>query len=298
MKPESRGLLDRLGGPVIVFGVVGLVVGAALVPYAWNTTRGPDGTVAVIEVHGTINGDTATAAIDAMREARQNESIEAVVLDVNSRGGTASASEQLYLAVKETKQEMPVVASVTGLAASGGYYTSAPADAIYVAPANAIGSIGVRATVPPQDTPDNQITSGPDKYSTATESEARQRVETLRRAFVGAVYEERSDELELSREELSHGKVYSGSEGVELGLADEVGGIDAAIDDAAGRAGLSDYETTRVESPSPSTLSQIGLNASESDGPTVESVRYFMIHGQLNVGGSADRTEVTRNGTN
>jgi len=303
MSEGSRGLLDSLGGPVVVFGVVGLVVSAGLVPYAWNATQGPDGTVAVIEVHGTINGETATAAIDAMREARQNESVAAVVLDINSRGGTAAASEQLYLAVKQTKQEMPVVASVTGLAASGGYYTSAPADAIYVAPANAVGSIGVRATVPPSDTPDNQITSGPDKYVTATESEARQRVETLRRAFVGAVYEERGDQLELSRAELSHGKIYSGSEGVEVGLADEVGGIDAAISDAAQRADLSDYETVRMESPTPSTLSQIGLNGSGSnstagDGPTVESVRYFMVHGQLNGHGSANVIEVNTNGTN
>ncbi|WP_197409767.1 ATP-dependent Clp protease proteolytic subunit, partial [Haloferax profundi] len=105
-------------------------------PTVWERATGPDGTVAVIEMHGTITGDTATVVVDNLREARQNDSIEAVVLDINSPGGAASASEQLYLAVKRTQQEMPVVTSVTGMAASGGYYMTAPADHIYVTPAS------------------------------------------------------------------------------------------------------------------------------------------------------------------
>ena len=307
MKPDSPSLLERLGGPVVVFGVIGLVVSAGLVPYVWGATTGPDGTVAVVEVHGLIDGETATAAIDALREARHNDSVKAVVLDVNSRGGTAAASEQLYLAVKRTQQAMPVVASVTGMAASGGYYTSVAADEIYVAPANAIGSVGVRAVVPPQGAPDNEITSGPDKTTSATTNEARRRVETLRRAFVGAVFAERGDELDLSREELSHAKVYSGSRGVDLGLADEIGGIDAAINQAAQQATLDDYETTRMESPTQSPLAQIGLNASQPshtttalsvDSTGIDAVRYLMVHGQLTTPGAAEETEVSANGTN
>ena len=293
---RDPGLLDRLGGPVVVFGVVGLLVGAALVPYAWGASTSPDGTVAVVEVHGTINGDTAAAAMDDLREARQNESIEAVVLDVNSRGGLASVSEQLYLAVKQTSEQMPVMVAVTGSALSGGYYTSAPADEIYVTPASTVGSVGVRAVVPPQGAPDNQITTGPDKTTTATQAEARRRVEALRRAFVGSVSQERN--TSLSPSELSYAKVYSGSNGVELGLADEVGGLDAAIGAAAEEAGLSDYETVRMESPTASPLSQIGLNASGGGTVDVDTTQYFMLHGQLDVSDSATQIEVTVNGTN
>ena len=293
---RDPGLLDRLGGPVVVFGVVGLLVGAALVPYAWGASTSPDGTVAVVEVHGTINGDTAAAAMDDLREARQNESIEAVVLDVNSRGGLASVSEQLYLAVKQTSEQMPVMVAVTGSALSGGYYTSAPADEIYVTPASTVGSVGVRAVVPPQGAPDNQITTGPDKTTTATQAEARRRVEALRRAFVGSVSQERN--TSLSPSELSYAKVYSGSNGVELGLADEVGGLDAAIGAAAEEAGLSDYETVRMESPTASPLSQIGLNASGGGTVDVDTTQYFMLHGQLDVSDSAAQIEVTVNGTN
>jgi protease-4 len=299
---RDTGLLDRVGGPVVVFGVVGLLVGAALVPYAWGASTGPDGTVAVVEMHGTITGDTAAAAMEDLREARQNDSIEAVVLDINSPGGLASASEQLYLAVKQTSEQMPVAVSVTGTAASGSYYMSAPADRIFVTPASSVGSVGVRAVVPSEGAPDNQITTGPDKTTTATEDEARRRVETLRRAFVGSVVEER--DLNISASDLSYAKVYSGTRGVQLGLADEVGGLEAAIGTAAERAELSDYETVRMESPTPSPLRQIGLNATGATTEAtfeytgVDTTQYLMLHGKLNAPDTAAQIEVTANGTN
>lgn len=302
----SGSALDRVGGPVVVFGVVGLLVSAAVVPFVWSAATAPEGTVAVIEMHGTITTETATAAIEDLREARHNDSIKAVALDIDSPGGVASGSEQLYLAVKRTQEVMPVVVAVTGVAASGSYYMSAPADNIYVSPASVVGSIGVRGVVPPQGTPAGEITTGPDKGSTSTTAEARRRVETLRRAFVGAVLEERGETLALSAEEVSYAKVYSGSRGVELGLADDIGGIDTAIDDAAQRAGLSDYETVRMESPSPSVLGQLGLNASGQRATTemtfqytgVDTVQYLMIHGQLQTPDTAATIEVTANGTN
>jgi protease-4 len=183
---------------------------------------------------------------------------------------------------------------------------SAPADRIYVSPASVVGSIGVRGVVPPQGTPNGEITTGPDKGSTSTTAEARRRVETLRRAFVGAVTDERDEELELTREEISYAKVYSGARGVELGLADEVGGIDTAVDDAAQRAGLSEYETVRMESPTPNVLSQIGLNFFNDTATTemtfeytgVDTVQYLMIHGQLHTPETATTIEVTANDTN
>jgi protease-4 len=294
-------LLDRLGGPVLVFGVIGLIVGAAFVPFVWDTSTQPDGTVAIIEMHGTIDADTATKAIDDLREARQNDSIKAVTIDINSRGGLASVSEQLYLAVHKTSQEMPVTVAVTGSALSGGYYMSAPADAIYVSPASTVGSVGVRATIPTGGTPDNQITTGPDKAMGSTVAETRQRVETLRRAFVNTVIEERGDQLALSASELSYAKIYTGTRGVELGLADEIGGIDAAIGASADQAGLSDYRTVRMESPSQGTLGQLGLNTSGqmANGQiSVQTTQYLMVHGKLNAHSTADTIEVKGNGTN
>jgi len=298
-RTAARGVVSAT---VLVLVVVGVVVGAALAPYAWNYATQADGNVAVVEVHGTITGETATGVVDNLREARQNDSIDAVVLDVDSPGGTASASEQLYLAVKRTAAEMPVVTSVTGTAASGSYYAAAPSDDIYVTPASVVGSVGVRATLPSSDVPSGQVVTGPDKNGGSTHDEVRQRVETLRRAFVGSVFAERGDRIDLTREELSHAKVYSGASGVNLGLADDVGGIDTAIAAAADEAGLADYGVTRMDAPQPSVLSQLGLSTGDgaSAEPTtervfdyrgVDTVQYLMLHGAIRT----PDTEVTTN---
>ncbi|MCD2201356.1 S49 family peptidase [Halobacterium sp. KA-4] len=290
----------------LVLIVVGLLVGVAVAPQAWDRATEPDGTVAVVELHGSITGDSATAVIDDLRDARQNDSIQAVVLDVNSPGGTASASEQLYLAVKRTAGEMPVVASVTGTAASGSYYAAAPADDIYVTPASVVGSIGVRATLPSASIPEGQVVTGPDKVGGSTPDEVRQRVETLRRAFVGSVFAERGDRIELTREEVSHAKVYAGASGVENGLADEIGGVDTAIGAAADDAGLSNYDVVRMEAPQPSVLAQLGLSADTTGDATteqtfeyrgVDTVQYLMLHGTITTDTARNATEVTANAT-
>ncbi|WP_353633412.1 S49 family peptidase [Halobacterium sp. NMX12-1] len=292
-------------GVTLVLVVVGVVVGVAFAPQAWGYATEPDGTVAVVELHGSITGDSASAVVDDLREARQNDSVQAVVLDVDSPGGTASASEQLYLAVKRTAGEMPVVASVTGTAASGSYYAAAPADDIYVTPASVVGSIGVRATLPSGGLPAGEVVTGPDKGSGSTPDEVRQRVETLRRAFVGSVFAERGDRIELTREEVSHAKVYAGANGVQNGLADEIGGIDTAISAAADDAGLSDYDVVRMEAPQPSVLSQLGLatDGESADATTeqvfeyrgVDTVQYLMLHGTIETDAAANETGVTAN---
>jgi protease-4 len=199
----------------------------------------PDGSVAVVSVQGTISSTSADPVIDNLREARQNDSIRAVVLDVNSGGGTVAASEALYLAVRRTAAVMPVAATVDDIAASGAYYTVLPSDRIYVKPGSVVGSVGVRATVPGQGVPANEIVTGPDKNGGGTEGDTRQRVEEMRRAFVGSVTEHR--DLAVSAERLSYAKVYSGARGVNLGFVDRVGGRSAAVQFAATEAGLDDY---------------------------------------------------------
>jgi protease-4 len=105
----------------------------------------------------------------------------------------------------------------------------------------------------------------------------------------------------ISSEELSYAKVYSGRRGIDLGLADRIGGLGAAIETAADQAGISNYETVRMESPTPSVLSQIGLNASEGasvNSTDIDMTRYFMLHGQIDSLTAADQTEVRANATN
>ena len=262
-----RKTLGTIAGSYVTVIVVALLVAAAFAPTAWGTTSGPDGTVAVIEVDQMITEPVADEVAADLREARRNDSIDAVVLRVDSPGGGVAASERLSLAVERTADEMPVVTSVGSMAASGGYYLSAPSDEIYVTPGSWAGSIGVRLTHAEQPPMDQEITTGPDKNNMFTEEEATQQADQLQQAFIGSVMEHRGDELELSETELGYAKVYTGIDSVENGLADEIGDTEAAIGAAAEMAGLDDYEIVEMEREQP--VQQFVMADGSGDGPEI-----------------------------
>jgi len=143
--------------------VLAVVAGLVVAPSVYGAVTGPDGTVAVVEIDGSIDSATAQHVEDNLREARNNDSIEAVVLEVDSGGGLPAQSERMYAAVDRTASVMPVIATVDTPGASGAYLAIAPADKIYVAPsAQAVGSVGVAGTAPAPNGP-NAGTTGPDK---------------------------------------------------------------------------------------------------------------------------------------
>jgi protease-4 len=240
-----------------------ILLSAVLAPVAYDRATAPDGTVAVITIEGTISSGTVAPIQEDLREARENESIDAVVLNVDSPGGGAAASEQLYLSVQRTAEVMPVVASVKSAGASGAYYAMLPASDIYVTPASIVGSVRVLGAAPAPPFP-GEVTSGPDKSST-TADRRRAQIETLKNAFVGSVVKHRGDDLELSRAEVAHGKVYTGARAVENGMADEVGSTTDAIQRAAEAADLDDYAVHRKEPPRTGGI----LLLSTEDGGTV-----------------------------
>lgn len=266
---------DTSMGTYLVLVVVGVLVGAVIAPVAVGLGgSAAASTVAVIPVQGSIEGGSAAAVTAQIERARADPSVEAVVLLVNSPGGAASASETQYLAVKRLVAEKPVVASVAGVAASGAYYTMAPADAIYVKPSSIVGSVGVLATLPQQVEPNNIISAtGPDKLSSDSIRRFKYTTETLKRAFANAVIESRGDRLELSRAELTDAGVYSGAVAVQNGMADHIGDRQSAVAAAAERAGLDRY-TVEVFRPETDGSVQFVSQAAyvASDAPQKELV--------------------------
>lgn len=270
---DSNGTQHRTA-IVAVAVVAALLAGTVLAPLAWDYTTGPDGTVAVVTLEGPITAQSAEPVIEDLREARTNESIDAVVLRVNSPGGAVAASESLYLAVQQTSAEMPVVTNVAGTAASGGYMAVLGSDQVYATPSAVVGSVGVYGTLPPAQlsSVDNFVTSAPTKGTAGSEADVRQRIDRIKQRFVGLVMDERGSNLTVDRERVSRAKVYTGSRAVELGFADEVGGRQAAIQSAAQRADLDDYRVVSLGSDEPSLG---GLFAAEN----VDTTRYFALHG-------------------
>ena len=282
---------DATGRSLATYGIVvvaAVLIGTVLAPYAWGVLAddGPSDAVAVVDVSGSITADYVDSLRDTLRDVRSNESIKAVVLRVDSPGGSAAASESLYMAVDKTAEEMTVVATVDGVSASGSYYGIVPSERIFVKPASMVGSVGVFATVP-TTVPDGYVRSGPDKGTRGTVDDVRQTVEQLKRAFLETVYTHRGETISLDREQLAHGNVYTGTESISNGLADEIGSRDSAIAYAAEQAGLDQYAIVERETQ------QTGvILLSQSNGTTtvrtqddpfgyrgVETTNYLMLWG-------------------
>lgn len=240
----SDALTDRQQVGVVV--LTGLLVGAVLAPVAYSTTDGTTNIVAVVEIDGPIESSLADNVESELTDIRQNDSVKAVVLKMDTPGGAPAASERLYTAVQRTAQNKTVVASVQGVSASGGYYAMLPTEDIYVLPTSAVGSVGVAAGAP-QAAPPERGPSGPDKRGINNiEQWAVQ--QTLADTFINTVMEQRGDEIELSRSQVARANTYLGTEAIQNGFADEIGSIDAAIKGAAEEEGLDEYQVDRRES--------------------------------------------------
>ncbi len=204
---------------------------------------------------GTGEAIASEKMIRDLRKLQQDENVKAVVMRVNSPGGSAYASEQIWHAVKELKAEKPVIVSMGDYAASGGYYIACIADTI-VAQANTLtGSIGIFGMIPNLKGLTDKIGLDFDvvktnKYSdfgnltrafNAEESEIMQ--EYLNQGY--ALFLNRCAEGRgVSAEEIhsvAQGRVWTGDKALELGLVDVLGGLDTALEIAIRKAGVEKY---------------------------------------------------------
>ncbi|MFT3905346.1 MAG: signal peptide peptidase SppA [Steroidobacteraceae bacterium] len=209
---------------------------------------------------GTIGGDSTS---ELLRKAREDQDVKAVVLRVDSPGGSVFASEQIYREVQALKSAgKSVVVSMSDLAASGGYYIAAPADAIFASANTITGSIGVFAGLPTFDRTLAKIGVNVDGVGTTALSGA-QRVDRplssdmqlVLQATVEHTYGEFLQRVAAGRkkevaavDQMAQGRVWAGSDALGLGLVDRIGSYEDAVADAAKRAGLgSDYRVRRVE---------------------------------------------------
>jgi protease IV len=132
-----------------VLGVVGALIGVVGLAYAFGGRQllgGGSEHVARLRIQGFISGDDRTLRL--IRDVRLSKSVKAVIVQIDSPGGTVSGSEAIYLALRQLASEKPTAAVVTGLAASGGYIAAAAADRIVAQQTSLVGSIGVLFQIP------------------------------------------------------------------------------------------------------------------------------------------------------
>ena len=219
--------------------------------------------VAVLYAEGTISdsgseGIVGTQVIKTINKIHKNEDVKAVVLRVNSPGGSANASEQIWHAVTTLQAKgLPVVVSMGDYAASGGYYISCCADYIYAEPTTLTGSIGIFGTVPNLNKIREKV--GLDIDGVSTNKHSSMETNMLYKGMNAQEYAlmqgmvERGYELFTSRcadgrsmtqeaiKKIGEGRVWLGKDAVNIGLVDELGNINSAIQKAAELAGLGSY---------------------------------------------------------
>jgi len=238
--------------------------------------RGPQ--IAVVYAAGTINfGDSgldvsgsgivgSQAIVRAIREARKDSSVEAIVLRIDSPGGVAIASDIIWRELELARQEKPVVASMSDVAASGGYYIAAPADVVVAQPGTLTGSIGViggkftiGGALERWGVNVETVTAGAmaemnspfSPFSDETRARVQRQIDGTYETFVQRVANGR----EMSRDDvhaIAQGRVWTGRQAKDRGLVDELGGLRRALEVAKERAGIdANQEVTVVSFPRP-----------------------------------------------
>ncbi|MCK4747895.1 MAG: signal peptide peptidase SppA [Bacteroidales bacterium] len=223
--------------------------------------------IAVIYAMGNVvDGNAGEGSIGseriakAIRKARRDKSVKAIVLRVNSGGGSMIASDVIHREVKLAAEAKPLVASMGNMAASGGYYIVAPADTIVASPSTLTGSIGVYSMIPNTQKLMNEklgITTDVVKTNRhadmftvfnpldpAVTALLQKSVDEAYDTFLSIVSDGR-DMTKESVDALGGGRIWSGSDALDNGLIDMIGGLEKSIEVAAGMADLENY---RVQS--------------------------------------------------
>ncbi len=247
--------------------------------------------VALIYVAGTImpgDGGDSPFAVNhgassplrkALYKAATDDDVKAVVLRVDSPGGSAVASEIIWNATQQVAKRKPFIVSMGNVAASGGYYVSCGADTIFAEPGTITGSIGVVGMKmvtkgfwdwagvswhPVQRGSNADIMATDELWTAAQREKIRGWMEDIYRVFKSRVEHGRQDRLQKPLDEIAGGRVYTGTQAKALGLIDELGGLDDALAFAASKANLgADFKVKIL--PKPKSIMDVLLEGFSAD---------------------------------
>lgn len=215
----------------------------------------------IIDGEGDENQVGSAPTAEAIAKARKDSAVKAVVLRINSPGGSALASDVIWREVVLTQKVKPVIVSMGAVAASGGYYIAAPADVIVAEPNTITGSIGVfgmfinaeKLLKDKLGLKFEKVKMGeysdlgtPDRAMTAAEKAIMQKmIDRIYTDFISKVAEGRKLTVEQV-DSIAQGRVWAGVDAKKIGLIDEFGGLKEAIAIAAKKANLTDYKITNL----------------------------------------------------
>jgi protease IV len=270
----------------VVMSLIGLVLSGCTFNFPLFPAPGPlqemqvDGSgkakVLLIEISGMISSQEkegfrpTSSMIASVKEqltrAAKDESIKAVVLRINTPGGTVTASDIIYHELKTFKahRKIPIVASIMDLGTSGGYYIAAAADRVLAHPSSVTGSIGVimltvnaKGLLEKIGVDATAVTSGPRKdmgspFRTMTVEERaifQGLIDSFYHRFLSIVQEGRSNLQMEQIKRLADGRIYTGEQAKEAGLVDQIGYLEDAVEVAKKQAGLTEARVVTYQRP-------------------------------------------------
>ncbi len=240
--------LAFLGGMVLFLILVSFFLTLLFFLLGERDLKGPK--IGVLEVKGVIL--ESSEYLKAIEELREREDIKAIVVRIDSPGGSVGAVQEIFEELKVLRKTKPLIVSMGGVAASGGLYLALSGQKIFANPGTITGSIGVMIQLPNFEKLMEKIgisaeviKSGPYKdtgsaFRGLTSEERKylqEKVELLHNQFVKAISEERKIPLEKVKA-FANGKIYTGEEALKLGLIDGLGNFYRAVDEAKRLSGI------------------------------------------------------------
>ena len=243
--PLLFGLFLVFAAVVLTFGAMAFFSALRSGNIGWFASK-----VGIVHIQGTIIDSRRTT--DWIHRLAEDESVQAVLLRIDSPGGVVAPAQEIYEAVRGLAQKKPVIVSMGAVAASGGYYIACAADRIVANPGTITGSIGVKAQLLSVEDllqrlgiTDRTVTSGRLKNAGSPTQPMSQEervyfqklVDDLHEQFVLAVAQGRNMEVEKVRR-LADGRAYTGRQAKKSGLVDSLGGMQMAMDQLRDMAGI------------------------------------------------------------
>ena len=233
---RTRNLLLWLAIPLIL----GLLAASAV----------PQPIIGVIRLEDSIYTYSAQNTIKQIQYAIDHAEVRAVVLVIDSPGGTVVDTESIYMELTRLREKKPVVTVVNGMSASGGYYLSVNTDYIFSKSSSLVGNIGVIGYLPPSPfVIEDIITTGPYKLWGAPRDSDMRQVDMMRQGFFEAVKLGRGDKLTAEDGVIFSGQIWSGMDAIKLGIVDAFGTETDGAKKAADFAKVANYEVLDLAGP-------------------------------------------------
>jgi protease IV len=207
----------------------------------------PQPVVGVIRLNDAIYAQTAQDLNTQIAYVSRHPEIKAVVLVLDSPGGTVAGTESVYMELASLRQTRPVISVIESMAASGAYYLASGTDYIFCKPTSDVGNIGVIGYLP--DFPqvyEGIISTGPYKLWGGRRDTTTRQIEMVKQGFYQAVKLGRASALKIPPENLLSGEIWPGTEALRIGLVDALGSESQAVTRAAQMAHISHYEVAEL----------------------------------------------------